>query len=391
MGSVDNHPPSSPTLKTPWIEVPLIRSSALSIASFCDVHLKLDYLQPSGSFKSRGVGNLILQTLIRHQKLHHNQPSDAEVRRFQPSEENHHDEAIPTTNAAPRPHFYCSSGGNAGLACVTAAKTLNCAATVVVPLSTSPLMISKIRLAGAADVIQTGASWADADRYLREHFLGHNKSKDIDNSPSTSNDPAEGEKEIPEEIGYYVPPFDHPDVWSGNATLVHELPSKPDVLICSVGGGGLLCGIMQGLESRGWLGQVDVVAVETEGAASLAASLKAGRLVTLDKITSIANSLGAVRVAERAFEWASMPGARVTSVVLSDRDAVDGMARLADDERILVEPACAICASVCYGANEGLRRLVPGLKEDAMVVVVACGGSNVTLEKIRDWKVQFDV
>jgi cysteine synthase len=71
-------------------------------------------------------------------------------------------------------HFYSSSGGNAGLACVHAARSLGFPASVVVPLSTKPLMISKLRAAGATDVIQEGASWAYADRHLREVVLAEN-------------------------------------------------------------------------------------------------------------------------------------------------------------------------------------------------------------------------
>lgn len=68
-------------------------------------------------------------------------------------------------------HFYSSSGGNAGLACVHAARSLGFPATVVVPLSTKPLMISKLHAAGATEVIQEGASWVYADKHLREVIL----------------------------------------------------------------------------------------------------------------------------------------------------------------------------------------------------------------------------
>lgn len=62
-----------------------------------------------------------------------------------------------------KPHLIISSGGNAGLACVSAAVMLDCPATVVVPMSTKPAMIAKLRTAGAEQVIQKGASWFEAD------------------------------------------------------------------------------------------------------------------------------------------------------------------------------------------------------------------------------------
>jgi len=50
----------------------------------------------------------------------------------------------------------------------------------------------------------------------------------------------------------FIPPFDHPDIWEGNSTIIDEikadLKEKPTAIVCSVGGGGLLNGIALGLE-----------------------------------------------------------------------------------------------------------------------------------------------
>ena len=59
---------------------------------------------------------------------------------------------------------------------------------------------------------------------------------------------------------------------------------KPDVVVTCVGGGGLLCGVVQGLQRVGWK-DVPVVAMETFGAESFNAAVKAGKLVTLPDIT----------------------------------------------------------------------------------------------------------
>jgi L-serine/L-threonine ammonia-lyase len=67
--------------------------------------------------------------------------------------------------------------------------------------------------------------------------------------------------------------------------------SPPDAIVCSIGGGGLLDGIMLGLERYGWASMVTVIGMETHGADALSQSVLAGRLVTLPKITSIATSL----------------------------------------------------------------------------------------------------
>lgn len=221
-------------------------------------------------------------------------------------------------------------------------------------------MIAKIKNAGATDVIQTGASWAEADAYLREELLGKDKN------------------------GVYVPPFDHEDVWDGAATIVEELEEKPDAMVCSVGGGGLLCGLMRGLERRGWE-DVKVLALETKGAESLYESLDKGELVKLEKITSICTTLGATRVAEKAFEYAQRKSVR--SVVLEDREAVMGCWRLADDERLLVEPACGVNVALCYDGR--LKKLLPELTAESKVVIILCGGAGITLELLMEWREKF--
>lgn len=73
------------------------------------------------------------------------------------------------------------------------------------------------------------------------------------------------------------------------ASLIHEAVddlqgAKPSVVAVCVGGGGLLCGVLQGLHDVGWY-DVPVVAMETEGANCLNASVKEDRIVKLDGIT----------------------------------------------------------------------------------------------------------
>ncbi|EED19993.1 L-serine dehydratase, putative [Talaromyces stipitatus ATCC 10500] len=366
-------PPNKSQRRRPWIKTPLIESATLSKAAGCRIFLKLDCLQPSGSFKSRGIGNFILSQL--------SDPS----------------------NDGKKLHFYNSSGGNAGLAAVVAARDLGCPCTIVVPHSTKQMMIDKLRVAGAADVIQHGASWYEADTYLRETFIKTSKQ--------------EGSSDVIREAGtvknVYVPPFDHPLVWEGNSTiipeLVEQLPAREDVdeaqenaqfpaevIICSVGGGGLFNGLIQGLHeynkshtsnsSKGK--KVKVLATETKGADSLAYSLQNGTLKSLDAITSIATTLGALCVSSQTFQYASEPpeGVEVTSVVVSDAEAARGVVTFADEMRILVEPACGVSIDVATGKK--LREAVGDgkLGPNSRVVVVVCGGSTVTPEIVAEYR-----
>lgn len=87
----------------------------------------------------------------------------------------------------------------------------------------------------------------------------------------------------------YLCPRTHP-YREGHASMIAEVtaslgPSvKPGAVVVSVGGGGLLCGVIQGLKDVGWT-DVPIVAMETVGAHCFNAAIKAGKLVTLDDIT----------------------------------------------------------------------------------------------------------
>lgn len=288
--------------------------------------------------------------------------------------------------------FFCASGGNAGLACATSALALGRPATIVVPETTSAYMVSKLQSLGA-DVRQRGANWAAADAHVRELMAQHEPAGDA----------------------VYVPPFDHPDVWAGAASLVEELeeqfPSVAgggaplDAVVCNVGGGGLLCGVMEGLErhrddSHAVLSAADgsaprVLAVETYGAHSLYASVEAGELVTLPKITSIATSLGAPRVADKTFEWTRRAGPQgLVCTTVTDAEAVMGCVNFLEDARILVEVACGATIATVY--NGALRRHVgKGMADEEWaaknVVLVVCGGSSINLDLLRKYRDEYGV
>jgi L-serine/L-threonine ammonia-lyase len=121
---------------------------------------------------------------------------------------------------------------------------------------------------------------------------------------------------------------------------------------------------------------VPVLAVETEGAASLAAAVQAGRLVTLDAIRSIAVTLGARRVAPEALAWTGRHP--LTAWQVSDREAVDACQRFLDDHRVLVEPACGAALAAVYNRAEPLAGRAP-------VLVIVCGGAGVTRALLQAW------
>lgn len=296
-----------------------------------------------------------------------------------------HERSQQLSSSAPPIHFYSSSGGNAGLAAATAAATLSLPCTVVVPLSTPALMINKIRGAGATDVIQTGVSWQEADDYLRDQLLGKDQS------------------------GIYVPPFDHEDIWEGVKSALVEIAAEwgtarkpPKALVCSVGGGGLLCGVARGLDAVGWgyaeyqpSSGIDalhstvktpttIIAVETRGCHSLALSLEHNSHIALDEITSAAKTLGAKKVAKRAYDIGKQD--RTKNVVLSDQQAARGCIVLADEERILAELSCGVSYAVCLDRKILEASIGEKVEPDDEVIVMICGGSNINTDLMAEMK-----
>ena len=290
------------------VETPLWNSRGLAPNADRELYLKMEALQPCGSFKLRGIGALC--------------------------------EAAQAKGAR---KLVASSGGNAGLAMAYAARELGLAATVVVPESTTEPTQARLRTEGAK-VIVRGAVWDES----------HLHALDLVDARSAA----------------YIHPFDGADIWRGHASMVEEMSRqgpRPDAILLSVGGGGLLCGVLEGLENVGWRDST-VFAIETEGAASFAATQAAGQLVEIDAIRSSAKSLGSRRVCEGAWERARRSDVR--SLVVSDDAALRACQRFAREHRVLVELACgAALAPVIdeHSALEGFER----------IAVIVCGGADV--------------
>ena len=275
----------------------------------------MDALQPPGSFKIRGIGYACQEYARRGAK-----------------------------------RFISSSGGNAGIAVAYAGRHLAVPVIVVVPETTTQRARHLIRQEGA-ELIVHGASWQEANALAQ--------------SMVTAQDA-------------FLHPFDDPLLWQGHATLIDEIARtdlKPEVIVLSVGGGGLLCGVIEGLRRNHWQ-DIPVIAVETEGADSLAQSVRAGVRVELPAIKSLATSLGARQVCERAFDLTKQH--RIDSVVVSDQAAVSACEQFIVDHRIVVEPACGAALAVAY---QGIKQIKPF--KSALIIV--CGGVTASLEQLHQW------
>eukprot|EP00592_Proboscia_alata_P004225 CAMPEP_0194371848 /NCGR_PEP_ID=MMETSP0174-20130528/20221_1 /TAXON_ID=216777 /ORGANISM="Proboscia alata, Strain PI-D3" /LENGTH=414 /DNA_ID=CAMNT_0039150085 /DNA_START=9 /DNA_END=1253 /DNA_ORIENTATION=- len=303
-----------------------------------NVYLKMDALQTSGSFKDRGVAHLC-------QTLH----------------------ASGTTK------LISSSGGNAGLAVATVGKALGMTVQVIVPETTKPMVLEKLRGLGASVQIH-GVNWNAADVLARDLVEQDSEAE-------------------------YVSPYENPLLWTGHSTLIDEIVEDLGVegiegatVVASVGGGGLLCGILEGLQ-RHSLHETTVIAAETTGAASFGTAFSKGEPVMLDAINTIATSLGALQVSDSALERAKAHianGGSVVSGVCTDAEAIDACVKFADQHRLLVEPACGAGLAVLY--SDRLRKeLFNKDKNTGPVIIEVCGGSGVNLELLDMWKTQFSL
>ena len=302
-------------MKPLHIETPLLKSQALSIQAGRSVWLKLEALQPPGSFKIRGIGFACQEYARRGAN-----------------------------------RFISSSGGNAGIAVAYAGRHLTIPVVVVVPETTTERAKELIQQEGA-EIIVHGSSWQEA------------------NALAVS---------MVEETDAFLHPFDDPLLWEGHATMIDEIAHsemKPDAIVLSVGGGGLLCGVMEGLHRNNWQ-DVPVIAIETDGADSFARSVSAGHRIELPAITSIATSLGARQICEHAFNWSKQHP--IYNVVVSDESAVSACEQFIVDQRIVVEPACGAALAAAY-------EQIPEIEAFNSILIVVCGGVTTSIEQLRQW------
>jgi threonine dehydratase len=268
------------------------------------VTLKLEHLQHGGSFKARGALNRLLAA--RAGEL---------------------DGGVVT-----------ASGGNHGLGVAWAAAQRGLPATVFLP-DGAPLSSERRLRALGARVERGGRAWDDA--WLR----------------------AEAAAEAAGALALH--PFEDPEVIAGQGTLGLELVEdlgEIDLAVVAVGGGGLIAGVATALKAL--CPRARVVGVEPRGAASMQASLAAGRVVALDEVRTIAGTLAPRAVGPCTLAHVA---ARVDELVLVDDDELRAaMVLLWSELRLLVEPAGAAAVAALAGGH---------VAAGARTVLLVCGAN----------------
>lgn len=295
------------------VVTPTILSMPLQQLTGKAIYLKMECYQPVGSFKIRGLGRLAQYYVGQgHTQL------------------------------------VCSSGGNAGVAAAYIGKQLGVKVTVFLPTTSKAIFINAIKSYGA-EVAVVGDSWDEANAAALDA---------IDKTGAA-----------------FIPPFDHPLIWAGHSTIIDEVVAvgiKPDAVVLAVGGGGLACGVIAGMHNYGW-SDVPLFTVETTGTASFKASVDAGELVTLPKVSGIATSLGAKRVAAQLFEYSKQHP--ISPLVVTDNDTLSACRAFLDDHHVLLEPASGAPLSIIYQQH-------PSLADYQSILVVVCGGIGMSLSSL---------
>jgi threonine dehydratase len=273
-----------------------------------DVYLKLENLQPIGSFKLRGAANAI--ALADRDALAHG--------------------------------VWTASAGNMAQGVAWCARSLGIRCTVVVPETAPKAKVAAIERLGGSVVLVPPDEWLEVFR-TRER---------------------EGME------GVFVHAFSDPHVLAGNGTigleLLEDLPDVDAVLV-PYGGGGLSCGIASAL--RALRPECRVYACEVETAAPLAASLQAGEPTRVEWTHTFVDGIGAPEVFPEMFELARELLAG--SLVVSVEEAAAAVRLLAERAHVIAEGAGAVPVAAALGGQaegEKIVCVVSGGNIDAAVL-----------------------
>ncbi len=265
---------------------PILTSRLLDERYGLALGLKAENLQRAGAFKFRGAYNLVSQLAERG------------VRRG----------------------VVTASSGNHGGAVALAARMTGLAAHVVVPSDVSAAKIAAAEAYGAT-VERVGPK--SAERLLRAEQLAREEGWD------------------------YVPPYDHPQVLAGQATVGLEiLEQVPDVevILVPVGGGGLISGIATAVKAA--RPSVRVIGVEPEGSAAAFLSRQAGRRIAIPAGVTIADGLRTVVPGQLTYPIIE----RLVDdlVTVSDAAIIQALTLLLTHVKTVVEPSGAAAAAYAW-------------------------------------------
>jgi threonine dehydratase len=273
-----------------------------------EIYLKLENLQPIGAFKTRGAAFAMAE--IPREKLAHG--------------------------------VVTASAGNMAQAVAWSARQLGISCTVIAPDTAPHAKLDGIKRLGG-DVISV-----PFDRWWQTLI----------------------DRRFPGVDAMFIHPFDDENVMAGNGTIgleiLEDLP-QVDTLLVPWGGGGLSIGIAAA--TRGLGSSCQVVAVEVETGAPLAASLRAGAPASVEHRPSFVDGIGSKSVLPNMLELAQryLAGSLVATV----DEAASAVRTMAERNRVIAEGAGAVALAAALSGRAGTGRI-------ACIV----SGGNIDLHKL---------
>jgi threonine dehydratase len=273
-----------------------------------EIYLKLENLQPIGAFKTRGAAFAMAE--IAREELARG--------------------------------VLTASAGNMAQAVAWSARELGISCTVIAPDTAPQAKLDGIKRLGG-DVISV-----PFDRWWQTLI----------------------DRRFPGIDGIFIHPFDDENVMAGNGTIgleiLEDLPHVETILV-PWGGGGLSIGIAAA--ARGLGSSCQVVAVEVETGAPLAASLRAGVPASVEHRPSFVDGIGSKSVLPNMLELAQryLAGSLVATV----DEAASAVRTMAERNRVVAEGAGAVALAVAMSGRAGTGRI-------ACIV----SGGNIDLHKL---------
>ena len=178
------------------------------------------------------------------------------------------------------------------------------------------------------------------------------------------------------EKGVFLSPFDNHDIITGQATVTAEIfdEIRPEVIVMPVGGGGL------GAGARAYLDAVEssaeLLLIEPEGGASLAAALRAGALIRLNEINTFVDGAAVAQIGKRNFEI--LQHETQENVYSAPEDRICGtILELLNIEGIVLEPAGALSIDLLPHISDRIK---------GKTVVCVTSGGNFDFERLPEVK-----
>lgn len=310
-------------LRALFPETPLQENDYLSKKTGARVLLKREDLTPVRSYKLRGAFNFIRKALSATARVD---------------------------------SFVCASAGNHAQGFAFACRHFGRKGVVFMPVTTPQQKIDKTRLFGG-DFIEV--------RLVGDYF---------DDCYRAAADFAAANAAL------MVPPFDHPDIIEGQATVAHELAGQLDnldgaLVLLPVGGGGLAAGVTGYLRDIG--AAADFLFAEPAGAPSLQRSLAAGKRVKLERVDNFVDGAAVAEIGREPFKRLKSFSAQTVNIVPENRLCAT-MIEMLNIEGVVLEPAGAL-------AIDSLKDLPRKTLKGRTVVAVISGG-NFDFERLPEVK-----